>query len=159
MRVAPFRGYVLDIGPVFFLIALVSDRIWFDGFECFRIGDALGIRYDPYTGFVEAALAGRGEQKPAGPDVSLASLTELLLSSNNAFPLVTIHHEESDPDVCHIGCVISVGPDRVFLHEISPDATWEESPTGHPLEGITRVNFGGDYENALHLVGSSLQTR
>jgi hypothetical protein len=29
------RGYVLDVGPRFFLFALVSDRIWFDGFECF----------------------------------------------------------------------------------------------------------------------------
>ena len=33
------RGYVLDIGPKFFLLALVSDRVWFDGFECFRISD------------------------------------------------------------------------------------------------------------------------
>jgi hypothetical protein len=28
-------GYVLDVGPQFFLLALVSDRLWFDGFECF----------------------------------------------------------------------------------------------------------------------------
>ena len=31
------RGYVLDVGPRFFLLSLVSDRVRFDGFECFRI--------------------------------------------------------------------------------------------------------------------------
>ena len=50
------RGYVLDIGPKFFLMALVSDRLWFDGFECFRVSDVNGLRADPYTHFAESAL-------------------------------------------------------------------------------------------------------
>ena len=36
---SPIRGYVIEVGPTFFLLALVSDRLWFDGFECFRIAD------------------------------------------------------------------------------------------------------------------------
>jgi len=50
------RGYVLNIGPEFFLFALVSDRIWFDGFECFRVRDILEVKPDPYGAFAEAAL-------------------------------------------------------------------------------------------------------
>jgi hypothetical protein len=39
------------------------------------------------------------------------------------------------------------------LLEIGPDAKWEDSPEEYRVGEITRVNFGGDYENALHLAG------
>jgi hypothetical protein len=41
----------------------------------------------------------------------------------------------------------------VSLLEIGPDAKWEDKPKEYRVTEITRVNFGGDYENALHLVG------
>lgn len=150
---SPVRGYVLDIGPKFFLLALVSDRIWFDGFEGFRISDVREMRTDPYARFAEVALRKRGERLPKKPRVGIASTEKLLLSAGHAFPLVTIHREEVDPDVCWIGRVLGVERGRVLLREIKPDATWENSPTEFRLSEITRVNFGGDYENALHLVG------
>jgi len=147
------RGYVLDAGPQFFLLALVSDRIWFDGFECFRIKDVKSLRSDPYAPFAEAALKKRSERRPKKPRVSVANIEELLLSAGKAFPLVTIHREEVDPDVCWIGRVQGVNRGRVSLLEIGPDAIWEDKPGEHRIREITRVNFGGDYENALHLVG------
>jgi len=30
---------------------------------------------------------------------------------------------------------------------------WDKEPTKHLLSEITRVDFGGGYEEALHLVG------
>jgi hypothetical protein len=147
------RGYVLDIGPRFFLLSLVSDRIWFDGFECFRIADVKGIGPDPYDAFVESALRQRGERRPKKPRVSVNSIEDLLLSAGRAFPLVTIHREQVDPDACWIGRVLGVEHGRVSLLEINPDATWDENSTEFKLSEITHVNFGGDYENALFLVG------
>ena len=147
------RGYVLDIGPRFFLLSLVSDRIRFDGFECFRVADVKGIRPDPYNVFVESALKRRGERRPKKPRVNVNSIEDLLLSAGRAFPLVTIHREQVDPDVCWIGRVLGVERGRVSLLEINPDATWDDNPTEFKLSEITRVNFGGDYENALFLVG------
>jgi len=41
------------------------------------------------------------------------------------------------------------------LQEIGPDAVWDEASTQYTLKQITRVDFGGDYEDALHLVGGS----
>ena len=152
----PIRGYVLDIGPKFFLLALVSDRIWFDGFECFRISDVRDIRLDPYLAFAESALKRRGERVPKKPRLSLSNLNELLLTANLAFPLVTIHREKVAPDVCHIGHVVEITRGRISLKEINPDATWVDAPTIYRLDEITRVNFGGDYENALYLVGGDL---
>ncbi len=147
------RGYVLDVGPKFFLVAVVSDRIWFDGFECFRVGDVRDLHPDPHNSFVESALQIRGERIPEKPHISVASIEELLLSASRVFPLMTVHREQVDPDVCWIGRVLSVERGRVSLLEITPDAKWEENPEIYRLSQITRVGFGADYETALHLVG------
>ena len=146
------RGYVLDVGPKFFLLSVVSDRIWFDGFECLRVTDIKDLRPDPYGTFVKVALAKRGERAPRKPRVSVASVDKLLLSAGRSFPLVTICREQVDRDVCWIGRVRGVNRGRVSLLEIAPDAKWESSPTEYRLNEITRVCFGGDYESALHLV-------
>jgi hypothetical protein len=150
---SPVCGYVLEVGPKFFLLAVVSDRIWFDGFECFRISDISNLRPDPYAAFAEAALKKRGERVPKKPRLSLARTEDLLLSAGRSFPLVTIHREQVDPKVCWIGRVGRVDRGRVSLLEINPDASWDAQPTDYRVSEITRVNFGGDYENALHLVG------
>ena len=147
------RGYVLDVGPKFFLLALVSDRIWFDGFECFRVGDVRGLRPDPHARFAESALRKRRDPLPPKPRVNVRSIEELLVSAGRLFPLVTVHREAVGPEICWIGRILGVERSRVSLLEITPDATWEEKPESFRLSEITRVNFGGDYETALQLVG------
>jgi hypothetical protein len=149
---SPIRGYILDIGPRFFLMALVSDRLWFDGFECFRFSDVSKVIADPYARFAESALRKRRERLPKKPRVSVASIEELLLTAGRTFSLVTIHREQVDSGVCWIGRILDVKQGHVSLLEINPDATWDEKPTTYRLKEITRVNFGGDYEDALHLV-------
>ena len=153
------RGYVLDVGPEFFLLALVSDRIWFDGFECFRIADVSQLRVDPYEQFAKNALKKRGEKWRGKPRVSLKNVHDLLLTAGRAFPLVTIHREEIDPDVCWVGRVLEVTPEVVRLLEIGPDAGWETKPEEYRLKEITHVNFGGDYEDALYLVAGEPRAR
>ena len=146
------RGYILAIGPRFFIAALVSDNLWLDGFECFRISDIRDLEVDPYALFAEAALFKRGERRPTQSPVSVESLEELLLSSAAAFPLVTIHEDIADAGICKIGRVLGVNNGRLSLLEIGPDAIWDEAPNEYALDDITRVNFGGDYEDALNIV-------
>jgi hypothetical protein len=84
-------GYVLDIGPQFFLMALVSDGIRYDGFQCYRLSDVRRLRVpDKYAQFHEAVLRIRGLPPPKKPPVALSSAAELLRTANRAFPLVTI---------------------------------------------------------------------
>lgn len=147
------RGYVSGVGARFFLLTVVSDRLRFDGFECFRVGDLISLQKDPYVAFAEAALKARGERRPRKPRIALDSIEDLLLSSSRAFPLITISQEKVDPDVCHIGRVAEISRGRVSLLEITPNATWETKPEQYAIKEITRVNFGGDYEGALHAVG------
>src|SRR5215471_587713 len=147
-------GYVLDIGSQFFLLALVSDEIRFNGFNCFRLPDVRALQVPAkYASFAEAALKKRSERLPRKPFVSVASLPELLLTANEAFPLITIHREQADPDVCHIGRVVGLNKRQVTLLEIGADAKWDAEPIQYQLREITRVDFGSGYEEALHLVG------
>jgi hypothetical protein len=150
------NGYVLDIGSQFFLIALVSDGLRFNGFQCYRLSDVRKLRVpDKYARFHEAVLKKRGQRIPKRPPVVVSSLAKLLLTANRAFPMVTIHREKVDAGACSIGRVVDLSKGRVTLLEIGPDATWDDELETYRLSEITRVDFGGDYEDALQLIGGS----
>jgi hypothetical protein len=148
------NGYVLDIGPQFFLIALVSDGIRPNGFQSYRLSDIRKLQVpDKYARFHEAVLKKRGVRFPKKPRVDVSSLAKLLLTANRAFPLVTIHREKVDASACWIGRVVDLRKGRVTLLEIGPDASWDDRLESYRLSEITRVDFGGDYEDALQLIG------
>lgn len=146
-------GYVLDVGPKLVLVSVVGHGMWFDGFQCFRIADLRDLAPEPQAKFVRAALRARGERSPRKPRVRVGGIAELLLSAARAFPLVTIHRERISHGACWIGRVLGIERGRVALREINPDATWDRGPTHYGVSEITRVDFGGDYEDALFLVG------
>ena len=107
----------------------------------------------PWADFTKKALKARNERAPKKPRVELESLESLLVTAGRWFPLVTIHREMVDPDICQIGRVEGVSKGRLRLFEIDPGAVWDAEATEYRLSEITRVDFGGDYEEALILVG------
>jgi hypothetical protein len=146
-------GYVLATGPRFFLLALVDENIRFNGFQCLRLQDVRNLEVPArYATFVEAALKLRGQKRPRTPRISVQSIQELLQTAGRLFPIVTIHREQVAPDVCHIGRVLSASESEVSLLEIGPDACWEDEALSYRTKQITRVDLGGDYEQALTLV-------
>lgn len=146
-------GYVLAVSPEYFLLQLVDDTIRFNGFECFRINSVAELKADPYSSFVETALRKRKQKKPKTPRINLQSLSKILESGAKAFPIVTIHTERIDPDVCYIGRIQGIDKTNLSLLEIWPGAVWGTQPTQYKLRDITRVGFGGGYEDALFIVG------
>ena len=147
-------GYVLDIGPRFFLLAIIDDYRKFNGFQCSRISDVRKLRIPaPYAVVIVAALRKRGQIIRRKPNINLAGLPELLKAASRLFPLITIHREGAKPGICEIGRAIDVNKDRLLFHEIDPGAIWYKKLTSFPLNEITRVEFGGGYEEALFLVG------
>ena len=103
-------GYVVDIGPKFFLMTMIApDEFRFNGFSCLRLADVRNLSVPhKYSAFVETALKKLRERLPKKPHVVLGSLSELLLSASEHFPLVTIHRERVNPEVCYIGRVDSI---------------------------------------------------
>lgn len=152
------RGYILDVGPRFFLMALQGDEIRFDGFACFRFKDVRNLEIDPFAAFSEAALKKLKVPTPKKPEVVLGTIEDLMLSANRSFPVITIHREGVVPDACWIGRVEAISRGHVSLLEIAPNAKWDRRPTQHKLSAITAVEFGGEYERALVLVGGDMST-
>src|SRR5678816_4314848 len=85
---SPICGYVLDVGPRFFLLGLVSDRIWFDGFECFRVADVRKMKPEPRADFIETALRRRRDVLKRRPRITLQSVQEMVTSAGREFPLI-----------------------------------------------------------------------
>jgi hypothetical protein len=145
-------GYVVALGPGFVMILVVSDSVRLDGFECFRRPDIITVEDEPYAAFHEKALARRGEIIPDLPPVSLASIEDLLETAGRAFPMITIHCEDIDTEICRIGYVAEVSGGHLVMREVTPSAEWETEVEHYPTASITRVSFGGDYEDALWVV-------
>jgi hypothetical protein len=149
-------GYVEAVGDELLLLALISDEIWFNGFAVLRLADISELESPhEYADFVEEALRLRDESVAAAPAVSLADLGSAIRTAGRLFPVVVIHREEVEPEICRIGRVVKVTKESVTILEIGPDAEWEAEPSTWALDEITRVDFGGGYEEALALVGGA----
>lgn len=147
-------GYVLGLGPRFVLLAVVGETIRFDGFQCLRISDMKRLEVPfRYEKFVGSALHKRNQIYPVIPAVDLKDMAAIINSASKASSLITIHRQQVDPDSCWIGRVIEVSESHLNLLEIAPDAKWQTKPSRFRLRDITRVDFGGGYEEALELVG------
>jgi len=148
----PERGYVLALGSKLLLLHLLSPEVRFNGFSVLRLGDLSRLQF-PYQGaaFVERVFELRGEEVSPKPGISLQTMGEALRSAGELFPLVTIHREAIDPEVCNIGRVLRVTRSTVHLHEINPGAEWDSEYTPYRIGAITRLDFGGGYEEALWL--------
>jgi hypothetical protein len=149
-------GYVLAKSDQWLLLLLIGEGVTYAGFRAFRLRDVSSLQIpSPYSRFYQAALRMRRLRRPATPKLNLSTTQELVQSAGTRFPLVTLHREKADPEVCHIGRVASVSRTSASLLEITPHATWEESPTNYRLAQVTRVDVGGPYEEALSLVATA----
>lgn len=147
-------GYVEALGEDLLLLAVISDDIWFNGFALVRIDDISELESPhEHADFVEEALRLRDESVAPAPAISLADIASAVRTAGRLFPLVVIHREEVEPETCRIGRVLKVTKESLSLLEIGPDAEWEDEPSSIALDEITRVDFGGGYEDALALVG------
>ena len=103
--------------------------------------------------FAGRAPKARGEWPPVGAAVGLDTLPELVMTAAEVAPLVSLFIEEDDPEVCLIGRPVGVSRRSIHLQEIDPEARWDQRPTTWTLTSVTRVDFGGRYEEGLTLVG------
>lgn len=147
------EGYVVKVSQKWFVLLGVGEGIMFAGYRAFRLKDVSAfVDPAPYAEFVEKALRKRKLRRPKPLELELSSIRDLLHSAIDSFPLVTVRREIADPSVCHIGQVWATLPKTVLLQEIGPDAVWDRGATAYPLADITRIDFGGPYEEALALV-------
>jgi hypothetical protein len=149
-------GYVMGVSDLWTLLLIIGDGVTYEGFQAFRLRDVVSLENpSPRASFYQAVLRKRGLRRSRRPRVDLTSTQSLVRSAAAHFPLITIHREKADPEICHIGRITAVSATALSLLEVNPDATWEQAATTLRIGQITRVDFGGPYEDALALVAPS----
>lgn len=153
-RADELEGYVVELSPDWFLLHLLDESIFLNGYVALRVADVRRVKVIGAPDSFEArALRHFGQQVRRPEGIDLTSTAGLLTTVAEHYPVVSIHFEEAEPDSLRAGKVLGTLAGVLMLHEISPEATWDEQPTMLPISCITRVDFGGRYEEALAAVG------
>ena len=146
-------GYVVDLSSDFVLIHFKSNAITLDGYTIVRIQDITRVEDKPKRGefYMEALkLRGYTPKRPAG--INLNSAASILESVNKHYPLVTVHREGIINDECTVGRIEKLTDKTVILQWLTPSAQWDGYSPRYRLTNITKIDFGGLYEDALALV-------
>lgn len=149
-------GFVLDANEEMVLLQLIDDSIRLNGYQILFLEDISDFVHPaPFNDFQKRVLELREEAVEA-PDLVLDDLGQLLLDISHEFGLVTLHREELEDDSCEIGRVLKVDEISFELEEIGSDARWFDETYEYDLYDITRIEFGGAYEEALMLVNQDM---
>ena len=143
-------GYVVGLGTRWALLQVVNDDVAEDGFLATSVEMIAEIEpVDPERSFFPRVMALR-PPTTRPPDVDLDDTRGLLQSAQRSFPLLTIQTEEQHPGACYIGRIAELDDDAALFHLVSPAGEWDHEDE-YAYETITRVGFGGRYEEALAL--------
>lgn len=147
------EGFVVGIGADWVALQRLSDRITFDGWYLIRRKDIQAVSIDPEPDSFEVrALQARDMWPPSAPEVNLEDAVGAITSSAGLATMVSVFDEFDRPDVCWIGALVSVDADRLRLLEVNAHGGWARKPRAFDPADVTRLDFGGGYEEALLLV-------
>lgn len=146
-------GYVVGVSELFVMLhAIDLNFINLNGYIVLRTEDIRRYRVrEDHEFFLNRALKLKGIQPVPQPEIDLSSVPTLLTSAEARFPLVTIHREIMNSETCFIGRVQKLTDKTVTMEEISPAAKSDRARR-YSFKDITRIDFGGAYEEALALV-------
>lgn len=149
------EGYVVGVGRSWLALAKLNSGFELDGWAFLRLRDLKEI--GPPAGAMaprvpEEILRARSQWPPQAPAIDLDGFVGIVTSAAAASPLTAVFTEYDRPDSCWIGSVRSVGDQTLSLLEIDTKAEWDRRPRLFDAEDVTRLEFGGGYEEALNLV-------
>jgi len=147
------EGYVVGIGKKWLLIHVLDDGMNLDGYRAVRTRDIARTQPDPRS-FHRRALAVRGQRRKVPKGIKLDRTRDALRTASKKYRIVAVHLEYSDPDVCYIGSA-RITKKYLHLHQITPNAHWRRKSTPLHRATISRIDFGGQYEQALLAVADA----
>jgi hypothetical protein len=141
-------GYVVAVGARWALIQIVDAYGRADGFRAVKLGTLdEAEQIDAESSFLPRLLTAR--PLPARvPALGLADARELLDGTRGLGALIYLVTEEMEPGAFWIAQIAALDEDGVLLEKVSAIGTWAGSERFR-YDAITRVGFGGDYEDAL----------
>lgn len=144
-----YYGFVVGVGATFALLhSCNADVVCLNGYVAVPLTEMRGVRLLDETEVLTRALLLKGEAPQPQLDILPFDFPGLLSSVNAHFPLLTLHLDRKWPDSCFIGRVDRMSGKSVTLRQIDPQGRWSGTTT-YKFKDITRVEFGGGYEDAL----------
>jgi hypothetical protein len=152
-----YYGVVLAVSDNWVLLhEFDTTAMTFGGYQLCRMVDITKVEW--HGSFLGRAAERLGQNAVPLPEIDLSSLPAFFASiPAESFPLVSVHREKKYPDSCWIGKITKIGKRGVTLQDIDVEAVWGVLATYRYSE-ITRVDFGGGYENALWMLASDGET-
>jgi hypothetical protein len=155
LRRAPVPDDVLEgfvVGAdLWIMLHKTTDYLTLDGYATVPAASIVDMWFaDEVSAVVERVLARRGES--AQPiEIRLDSARGVLEDVASLVPLVTVFVEHDVPDGPYVGRLASLHHDTFTLRPITPAGDWSDEET-FEYSAVTRIDFGGKYEDGLALV-------
>jgi hypothetical protein len=137
-------GIVLAFSDEFLLLRRMHwDTFSFSGYTIIRDSDITYQRFfTKASDWRRRALTKIKSQGGQWPHLNLDSWQAIIVSVAASFPVLTIHPEIADPDVCYIGYPLKVGRKKLVLDDLDCNSKWSG-----PRK--IRIDLDGGYERAL----------
>jgi len=143
-------GFVVGFSDDLILFhVLGTDTFRLNGYTAIRTEDVKDYRDFNKDKFWQNRAARHFKISPVRPvGISLSSVPALLASISKRYPLITIHPERTRPGICYIGPLLSMTEATFTIDNLNCNAEWT-GPRRLKFSDVTRVDFGGGYEEAL----------
>jgi len=149
-------GFILTSNDEFTLISEFDRDLFITDSYCVFRNDSVQ-KYAVYNNvnyFLNEVIALKKIKPKPAPNVSIENWTEVVRSVAENFPLIVIERENVDNKACNIGKLKKISKKSFTLSEIDGNAEWEDSYS-YNFADLTKVRFGGEYENTLALVAEN----
>jgi hypothetical protein len=148
-------GYVVGVGANWALLQLIDSHGVSDGFRALRLGTVSEVEpVDPEESLLPRVIAARPVTLEV-PDVSLDDARALLEGVRRHFALIYLVTDDLEGGAFWIGEIASLDDGGVMLRKVSATGEWADQAY-YRYESITRIGFGGGYEEALALAAGTV---
>jgi hypothetical protein len=147
------RGIILDYSSNNILLACLNDCFYLNGYTLIRKKDITDYCInDESQYFLFRAQQELGLYPKYSFNVDLNNIKSVCEEIHNFSPLITVFKEKSEDIAAYIGVITKITECTFSLYEIDSNAEWDKE---HILnfQKISKINWGGGYENALWQVG------
>ena len=128
---------------------LGNDTFQLNGYTVLRNEDICEYRFFTKAEYWQFRAVIHFQLRPIRPaGISVTSFPELVKSIAQHYPLITFHPEKKKPDVCYIGPLVSITEQTVTVDDLNSNGEWSGLRL-IKISDVTRVDFGGGYEEAL----------
>lgn len=146
------RGIILSCSHDTVLLSCLDDNFYWNGFALIRTGDVSWYRiFDQPDDFIFKVQRELGLHPQCPSALDCHDIKTLCHGIHSHFPLITVYQEKSE-DCCYIGIITKTTAQTFSLYEIDPRAQWEKEYRYY-YRKISKLEWGGGYENALWQVG------